>query len=226
MLSIFSDKTTLILRKMLRSPGDEWVIQDFIKAKDARYGVGQGRVAAVLNEMDRLGYLERKKRGVKSGAVLADPDKLIGDWVAEYRFDYNELHSFYTADKDILKKIKDHFRDKEKSYALTLHTAANLYTSFVRTEHVHLYFNTADFKKDLLDLRQRLDLKQLVQGGNVHITKPYYKHSVFFNAHMVNGYRVVSDLQLYLDLYNFQPRGREHAEYLKKLLEEKGKRLD
>jgi hypothetical protein len=33
-------------------------------------------------------------------------------------------------------------------------------------------------------------------------------------------------LQLYLDLYNFQPRGREHAEYLKKLLEERGKSLD
>lgn len=226
MMSIFSDKTTLILRKMLNSPGDEWVIQDFIKAKDTRYGVGQGRVAAVLNEMDRLGYLDRKKRGVKSSAVLAEPDKLIGDWVTEYRFDYNELHSFYTTDKDILKKIKYHFRDKEENYALTLHTAANLYTSFVRTEHVHFYFNTDDFEKNLLDLRQKLDLKQLVQGGNVHIARPYYKKSVFFNALRVNGYRVVSNLQLYLDLYNFQPRGREHAEYLKKLLEEKGKRLD
>lgn len=226
MISIFSDKTSVILRKMLMRPGDEWVIQDFIKTKDACYGIGQGRVAAVLNEMDRLGYLERKKRGAKSGAILANPDKLIADWVDEYRFDYNETRSFYTADKDILRRIRDYFKDKQDGYALTLHTGANLYTSFVRTEHAHLYLNAEDLEKDLLDLRQKLDLKQLVQGGNVHIIRPFYKKSVFFNARNIRGYPVVSNLQLYLDLYNFQPRGREHAEHLRSLLTESGKHLD
>jgi predicted NodU family carbamoyl transferase len=44
-------------------------------------------------------------------------------------------------------------------------------------------------------------------------------------AQTIKGYKVVSNLQLYLDLYNFKPRGREHAEYLKKAFEEKGKSL-
>jgi hypothetical protein len=46
---------------------------------------------------------------------------------------------------------------------------------------------------------------------------------VFFNQQTINGFKVVSNLQLYLDLYNFQPRGQEQAEQLKTILEEKEK---
>ena len=71
-------------------------------------------------------------------------------------------------------------------------------------------------------MRERLELKELVRGGNIHIISPYYKTSAFFNTQRIKGYTVVSNLQLYLDLYHFQPRGREHAEYLIKQLKEKG----
>ena len=73
--------------------------------------------------------------------------------------------------------------------------------------------------------RLQLDLKELVRGGNVHFIRPRYKESVFFNARIIKGYRVVAPLQLFLDLYHFQPRGREHADYLKNQLEDKGKDL-
>ena len=225
MISIFADKTTIILRKMLKSPKDRWVIKDFVKAKDKIFGIGQGRVQKVLNEMERLGYIEREKRGARSSTILADPERLLKDWVNAYRFEHNEVYSYYSPDKNILRKIREYFYKREDKCALTLHTAANLYTSFVKTEDVYFYLNTDDIKRDTLDLRQNLGLKQLVQGGNVHVIKPYYKHSVFFDAQMVKRYRIVSNLQLYLDLYNFQPRGREQAEYLKKILEEKGKHL-
>ena len=76
------------------------------------------------------------------------------------------------------------------------------------------------------EIRQRLELKELVKGGNIHVIRPYYKNGVFFNTQKIKKYRVVSNLQLYLDLYHFQPRGREHAEYLKKSLKEKGIYLD
>ena len=109
---------------------------------------------------------------------------------------------------------------------MTLHTGANLITSFVRTEEVFIYLNLQDWKKDILDIRQKLDLKELVRGGNIHLIHPFYKNSVFFNTQKIKGYTVVSNLQLYLDLYHFQPRGREQAEYLNNLLEEKGEKLE
>ena len=123
-----------------------------------------------------------------------------------------------------MKKIKEYFKDSR--YALTLHTAANLITTFVRTDEIFFYLKTPDWDKELLNLRQKLGLKELVRGGNIHIVKPFYKTGVFFNTQNIKGFSVVSNLQLYLDLYHFQPRGREHAEYFEKLLEEKGNRLD
>ena len=211
---------------MLKDPNNQWVIQDFIKARDKEYGIGQGRVQKTLNEMERLGYLEREKRGAKSKAVLANTEMLLKNWINTYRFEYNETYSYYSQDKNIIRKICNFFKRQENKYAFTLHTGANLQTSFVKTGDVHLYLKSDNLKKDILDLRQNLDLKQLVHGGNVHIAKPHYKQSVFFNAQTIKGYRAVSNLQLYLDLYNFQPRGREHAEYLEKLLEDKGRYLD
>ena len=120
-----------------------------------------------------------------------------------------------------IKKLREYLKNKE--YALTLHSGANLTTSYVATDHVHLYFKSSNWEKDILDLRQNLDLKELVSGGNVHIVKPYYKNSVFFGIQSINGFKVASNLQLYLDLYNFKPRGIEHAEQLKKTLAEKGR---
>lgn len=226
MISVFADKTTIILRKMLKEPDRRWVIQDFIKARDKIFGIGQGRVAKALNEMERLGYIEREKRGVKSKAIFTNQEKLMQDWIKAYKFEYNEIYSFYSPDKNILRKIKEYLEMKKTAYAFTLHTAANLYTSFVKTDNIYFYLKSSDLKKDILDLRQHLELKQLMQGGNIHIIKPHYKTSIFFNTQRIKNYTAVSNLQLYLDLYNFQPRGREHAEYLKKLLEEKGRHLD
>lgn len=226
MLSIFADKTTIILRKMLSNPDKEWVIHNFIKCKDELFGIGQGRVAQVLNEMDRLGYIEREKRGAKSKAILTNPERLIDDWVKAYKFENNKVYSFYSPDKNIRKKITEYLEKTKNNYAFTLHNAANLITSFVKTEDIFFYLKTDDIKKEILKLRQHLGLLQLVQGGNIHIIEPYYKISTFFNIQIIKKSAIVSNLQLYLDLYNFQPRGREHAEFLKKILEEKGKRLD
>ena len=109
---------------------------------------------------------------------------------------------------------------------MALHTGANFITSFVRTEEIFIYLSLKDWKKDILNIRQKLDLKELVRGGNIHLIHPFYKNSVFVNTQKIKGYTVVSNLQLYLDLYNFQPRGREQAEHLRNLLEEKGRNLE
>jgi hypothetical protein len=220
MKNIFSDKATIIPRKMLQDPQREWVVRDFIGPE----GVSLGMAQSVLEAMAKKGYVERVKRGPDSHTVLTNKDMLITDWLKEYEFELNTVDSYYSADKKVLEKAKGFLR--EKQHALTLHTGANLTTSFVKTDEIYLYLQLADWNNEMLDLRQKLDLKELVRGGNFHIVRPYYKNSVFFNRQKIKGFAVVSNLQLYLDLYHFQPRGREHAEYLKNLLEEKGKSLD
>lgn len=219
MKNIFADKATLILRRMLQYPERKWVVRDFTGSQ----GVSLGMSQEVLEAMKKQGYVERIKKGPDSYTFLTNKDKLISDWLKEYRFESNEVHTYYNPDKDILKRIKVYL--KEGEYALALHTGANLITSFVRTDEIFIYLNPQELDKDILDVRQKLELKELVRGGNIHIIWPFYKNSVFFNMQKIKGYSVVSNLQLYIDLYNFQPRGREHAEHLKRLLEEKGKHL-
>jgi len=219
MRNVFADKASLILRKILSHPDKKWVTRDFTGQEGVSIGMAQG----VLEAMAKRGYIERIKRGPDSYALLTNKENLIHDWLAAYRFELNEVDTYYSPDTNILLGLKNYLKDKQ--YALTLHSGANLTTSFVITDHVYLYFEPQNWSKDLLDLRQRLDLKELVRGGNIHIIRPYYKKSVFYNAQTIKGHKVVSNLQLYLDLYNFKPRGQEHAEYLKKALEEIGKSL-
>lgn len=215
----FADKATFILRKMLSKPDNKWVTRDFTGDNGVSLGMAQG----VLETMEKKGYIERVKRGSNSYALLTNKEELVRDWLSEYKFELNETEVYYSPDKSILSKIRDYLKDK--LYALTLHSGANMITSFVVTDQVHLYLKPDNWEKEILGLRQQLDLKELVRGGNIHIVQPYYKNSVFCGARTIKGHKVVSDLQLYIDLYNFKPRGREHAEYLKKYIEDKGKNL-
>ena len=220
MKNIFADKASLVLRKMLQNPERKWVVRDFTGYE----GISLGMSQEVLKAMEEKGYIERVKKGPNSYTILTNQEKLISDWLKEYSFDQNVMDTYYSANKNILNKFRKVL--KENQYALTLHTGANLITSFVRTEEVFIYLNLQDWKKDILDIRQKLDLKELVRGGNIHLIHPFYKNSVFFNTQKIKGYTVVSNLQLYLDLYHFQPRGREQAEYLNNLLEEKGRKFE
>jgi len=216
MKNIFADKATLVLRKMINDPGKKWVVRDFVGPDGLSIGMAQ----EVLEAMEKRGYTERVKRGPESFSLLTNRERLIKDWVEKYQFEMNEIDSYYSSEKNILKKIKTNL--KESQYALALHTGANLITHFVRTDHVYIYLDSKTWDNDILKIRQKLELKELVRGGNIHFVSPYYKKSIFTYSQRINGYRVVSHLQLYLDLYYFQPRGRAHADYLKSILEERG----
>lgn len=217
--NIFADKASIILRKMLQYPNKKWVVRDFIGENKVSLGFAQ----EVLEELSRQGFVERVKKGPKSFTVLTNKEELINAWQKYYRFEFNEVDLYYSPEKDIFKKIKS-IQNIDK-YALTLHSGANLITSYVKTDNIYFYFFSKNWEKDILRLRQELDLKELVSGGNIYIINPYYEKSSLFNSQVINGFHVVSNLQLYLDLYNYQPRGREHAQYLDNVLRNQGTSL-
>lgn len=216
MRNIFADKASLIARRMLAEPGRKWVLRDFVGSDGLSLGMAQGVLAA----MQERGFLERVKRGAASYARLLDASYLISEWAKWYRFSANTIKSYYSPRTDFIQQLKQAL--PAGRYALTLHSGANLITGFVNTDEVHVYLRLDDWAGELPALRERLGLKRLVRGGNVHFVRPFYKSSVFGAAAPVKGVPVVSALQLYLDLYNFQPRGRDHAEYLRETLERKG----
>jgi hypothetical protein len=98
----------------------------------------------------------------------------------------------------------------EGTYAVTLGAAASLVAPFVRSTDVYVYA-TGDEKIII----KELGLTPVDFGGNVHIVEPY-DEGVLFGRRSIDGVTAVSDVQLYLDLYNHPSRGREQAEFLRK----------
>ncbi len=96
-------------------------------------------------------------------------------------------------------------------YHLTLHSAAHLVSSHASFNALHLYTDSLRHKQAVIN---QLALEKVDHGGNVFLLHPYYKYSYSFGQQKVNGLWMVSDLQLYLDLYNYPIRGREQAEFL------------
>lgn len=174
----------------------------------------------VLAAIQAMGCLERLKKGPASYSRLADRELLLSEWVKWYKFSVNTIYDYYTPHADFLKKFKKVI--PEEKYALTLHTGANLITGYVKTDETHVYLRLDNWAEELPWLREKLELKKLAQGGNVHFVRPFYRTGAFRNMQKISGFVVVSALQLYLDLYNYQQRGRDHAEYLKETVERKG----
>lgn len=214
--ALFKDKSTIVLRELLAHSDRKWVVRDLAEI----CGVSLGLVSRILSFLDRLGFLERIRRGRHGYTKLKKKEALVNTWLSAYDFSLNKTESFYSPDNKITNKIVKFLLKKElnNTYALTLHTGANLLTSHVLSDNVYIYLKKEAFEKHISEMCDRIVIKKLIEGGNLHFIMPYYKKSVFYRSRTLNGYRVVSNLQLYLDLYNFTPRGKQHAKYLKSLL--------
>lgn len=221
--SLFRDKSTLILREMLHDLDREWKVRDFMK----KCRISIGLISRTLSFLDKLGFVERVNRGRIGYTRLIKKKELLEFWLENYDFSLNKVQSFYSPDEKILEKVRSFLGEKglDEFYALTLHAGANFITSYMFTEDIHIYLNHPSFYEIISEMQDRVFLKQLVAGGNVHFVYPYYKNSTFHNVREIATYRVVSNLQLYLDLYNFSPRGREHADYLKNVFERRGEAI-
>jgi len=97
------------------------------------------------------------------------------------------------------------------NYALGLHAGASLISPHAVFDSIHLYVQNQQVADYFI---KHLKLKSVDQGENVIFLFPYYKHSVFYDKQKLKGLWVVSDIQLYLDLYNYPVRGLEQAEHL------------
>ncbi len=221
MKSIFSDKATVIIRAMLSQPDRKWVVRDF----ENEFNIGRSRAADVLSTLRKKGFVGGIPSGRLAYNVLVNREELIEEWAKFYSFDLNDIYLYYSSDRNILESLRKYFKRRGLSdkYALTLHSGANLITDYVNIHSVYCYLSPENFDKLSLEIRQELDLKELKRGGNVFLVKPYYKRSVFLNKQKMKGCYIVSNLQLYLDLYNFPQRGKEHARYLLKILREERK---
>jgi len=209
--TLFHDKATIPLRILLERPG-EWVTTREIAEEG---GLSLGWVSQILQQLDAQGYVDRKRGG---GTRLVHPDRLLNDWLEQYAFEQNEVYPFRVRGASVMDTI-EHLRSLEPPlsdrYALTLQAAFSAFSSLEdKPTQLHLYL------PDLLGAADdtlgrwagELDLRPAGLGANCFLIKPTYENATFFGARDHNDLRLVSDLQLYLDLYHYPAAGKSHAQ--------------
>jgi len=202
----FSDKASLILRVMLDDVEHHWGIREMADKTE----LNPGYVSRVAEELVKRKYIAREKNKLR----IRSPEGILDDWVRVYNIRKNKTFRYFcmaTSASDIIDKLSKIQFPNEISYSLSVQAGASLISPYSVFKEIHVYVRS---QKDIEYFKKYLNLSSADQGANFIIMLPYYKNSVFFGKQNVNNICVVSDLQLYIDLYEYPIRGREQAEHL------------
>ncbi len=199
----FSDKASLVLRALIASrPGRG------VRGIAEQADLSAGYVSKIVQELEERGYVARREAGL----ALRNGQELLQDWVRAYRKHWIE-RSGYFLPAPRPQAVMDAIRQASLSvdYALSLQAGASLVAPYADFDVVDVYVHSID---DAATLAKQLGAREVERGANVRISVPYYRVSAFFDRQEAAGLQVVSDLQLYLDLFDYPLRGREQAEQI------------
>jgi hypothetical protein len=208
--NIFDKKSTHILRCLLVNQQNDWTVREV--AEEAKSSTGYTH--AVLTTLTNMQYLKRTQT---HKLRLVNPDLLLKRWAAYHQYTCaNTFLQYYTFDREIdhfIQTLAERLRNEE--YALTAFSGAWLVSPYVRPADIHLYAKTA---VEAEKIARNLDIKPTEGSGNVKIVIPP-DEGVFYGAQTVEGAKVVSNVQLFVDLWNFSSRGEDAAKSIYALLE-------
>lgn len=204
----FSAKASRVLRVFLENPGKTWTVLGL--AGEAQVALRLANVTANFLA-DKL--LVKKERGA---IALLKPKELLDLWTAEYQFKtFNRIFGYYSFDRSFeefaqnVKLIGAAYNEKgQDRYALTLFSGASLVAPYTRFSENYLYV-----AGNPQVWAEHLKLRPVESGANTFLVIPY-DEKIFYGQRQIQGVSVVSNIQLYLDLFNFNDRAREQAEVL------------
>lgn len=203
---VFSDKASLILREAFKDVKRPWGVRELAGS----VGINPGFISRLSEELEKRNYISRKD----SKLIFKDSESILEDWVREYDYRKNREVKFFCLGKgpdEIIDKIKRLKIPEKLIYAFGFHSGANLISPYAVYNELHIYIKN---ENEIGWFADNLKLKQVDSGANLIFLLPYYKHSVFYDLQQVDSLKVVSDIQLYLDLYKYPIRGLEQAEYI------------
>jgi len=199
--NIFEPRASRILRCLLTNPGEAWSIRGL--AKEAQVSVGYTH--AVTTSLLDLGYAIRNEVNL---IEATDPVKLLERWASYHQFYHeNKFLECYTFEREI-EQIIEKTRSLKSDHALTTLAGAYLVSPYVRPTVVDLYVRDERQSRSIME---KLDLKLTPRDGNVRLVLPY-DEGVFYKTQKVDDVRIVSNVQLYVDLFNYPARGEEAAQ--------------
>ena len=200
--SIFTPKSSRILRVMLCNPKRSWQLQEL--ANEAK--VSLGLAFKVKKRLFDLEYAREENKNI----CLNRPGDLLDKWTENYSFRKNRMSDYFSTvePKELERKIAEYCQDKRIPYALTLFSGVALVAPFARYIRGFVYV-----ANKIQEVAKSLELKKVSSGPNFTILEPY-DEGVFYARRETQGIIVACDVQLYLDLIGHRGRGEESAKFL------------
>lgn len=200
--SLFSTKATRIVRVLLHHPGRKWKMEHL--AREAEVSIGQ--VFAVKEMLLNKDWAESGRDGVK----VIEPAILLKSWADNYAYTRNDVFDYYTMLPldECEQKLASLCEEEQIEYGISGFSGAARLAPSVKYNRLMVYV-----QGDMEFLARTLNLKKAESGANVFLMGPYDK-GVFYGSIMKDSIRIVSPVQLFLDLHSVPGRGQEAAERL------------
>ncbi len=200
--TLFAPKASRILRVMLTEPKRRFQLQTPARLA----GVSLGLVFKVKQRLLDLEYVTEERDGLR----LTRPEDLLREWARNYEFGKHEAVECYAMGEiaETEHRLAARCAEKRVPYGFTLFSGAARVAPFARYLRGAAYVLT-----DPRKLAERLEWKIVPSGANVLLLNPF-DDGVLYGSQEVAGDRVVSNVQLYLDLASQRGRGEEAASFL------------
>jgi len=201
---LFAPRTSRIPRMLLLFPKREWTVAEL--AQESK--VSTGLVSSVKRRLLQQEIIMEIEGTRGPRFRLATPKKLLDLWSKSYAYKRNPMRSFYAPLEvpELEDRLSDACRAQGLRFALALTSGAARVSPFLRYNRVFAYVE--DLPGAIV---QQLGWKEVPSGANVTILAPY-DEGVFYGLQEIDGFPVVSNLQLYLDLLSYPERGEEAAQ--------------
>lgn len=198
--SLFSNKATRILRVLLSNPRKCWGVRELAKEANVSPGyVSRIRRYLIDREWMPLG---------KDNLSLKNPKQVLEEWGKAIQLRASDRFQYFTLEKpgEFETMVAQYCARNGLNYALSGFSGAIRYAPMVPSKTV-----TAYVSGDIPRIASELGLKTVESGANVTLVAPY-DDGVYYGSQTIDGIRVVSPLQVYLDLINVKGRGEEAAQ--------------
>jgi hypothetical protein len=206
---LFSFKASRITRALLSNRDRSWSQEALTK----RTQVSRGLVSRILTTLTDRGYVTQESPGSRHAAAayrLTEFDRLLDAWKREDLWSKRGTVKQYSLLSNDAGEIARTVRDAlgEKLVAFTQWFAAHLRHPYTTPPIVSTYVLKGHRLPELRFARE------VASGGNLWLIVPE-DEGVFLETQDCAGFRLVSDVQIYLDLLQVGQRGPDAAEALR-----------
>jgi len=203
--SLFSPKSSRVIRWLLTDPKRVWTL----KGLAIETGVSIGLIHRIATALENNLFAKKELRAFK----LEDPARLLEAWREEY-FRRAPKWARYVIRAGPIEESANELKVSANlygvRYALSGPSGAWFISSYLVPTVIHCYVDV--LKEEFLN---ELKADPVSSEGNLLI-RVVEQENEFIGSRLVKGVYVVSDLQLYLDLWAMGGRGQEAAEELRK----------